>query len=81
MILTRDETLAAPISELTPTALPKDSPGNTLHAMERDAILQALRAAQGRISGTGGAAERLGLKRTTLQRKMQRLEILRSEYA
>jgi formate hydrogenlyase transcriptional activator len=81
VILTRDETLAAPISELNRSVLSKISPGITLHAMEREAIVQALRSAQGRISGPGGAAARLGLKRTTLQRKMQRLEISKPEYS
>jgi formate hydrogenlyase transcriptional activator len=81
VILTRDETLAAPISELNRSVLPEISPDITLHAMEREAIVQALRSAQGRISGQGGAAARLGLKRTTLQRKMQRLEISKPEYS
>jgi formate hydrogenlyase transcriptional activator len=80
VILTRGETLAAPISELKRSRLPHSSTGLTLHAVEREAIIQALRTAHGRISGPGGAAERLGLKRTTLQRKMQRLEISRTEY-
>jgi formate hydrogenlyase transcriptional activator len=40
-------------------------------------ITEALRAASGRISGNGGAAERLGLKRTTLQNKIRRLGISR----
>jgi transcriptional regulator of acetoin/glycerol metabolism len=41
----------------------------------------ALKAASGQISGYGGAAERLGLKRTTLQNKMRRLNICRADYA
>jgi transcriptional regulator with GAF, ATPase, and Fis domain len=53
----------------------------TLHATEREAIVQALRATHGKIAGTGGAAEQLGLKRTTLQGKMRRLEILKTEYS
>ena len=48
---------------------------------ERQAIIDALRAASGRIAGTGGAAERLGLKRTTLQNKMNKLNISRAEYS
>jgi len=32
------------------------------------------------ISGSNGAAARLGMKRTTLQSKMQRLGIQREEY-
>ncbi len=82
VILTRGETLAAPIFELkrrgelkSPTASVK------LHATDREAIVQALCAAQGQISGAGGAAERLGLKRTTLQKRMARLNISRLEYS
>ena len=48
---------------------------------ERQAIIDALRAASGRIAGKGGAAERLGLKRTTLQNKMNKLNISRAEYS
>src|SRR5271166_2266090 len=48
---------------------------------ERQAIIDALIAASGRIAGTGGAAERLGLKRTTLQNKMNKLNISRAEYS
>jgi formate hydrogenlyase transcriptional activator len=80
VILTRGETLAAPISELERKALPKTSESTKLHSTDREAIIQALRAAQGRISGVGGAAERLGLKRTTLQKRMTRLSISRLEY-
>ena len=47
---------------------------------ERQAIIDALTAASGRIAGMGGAAERLGLKRTTLQNKMSKLNISRAEY-
>jgi transcriptional regulator with GAF, ATPase, and Fis domain len=51
-----------------------------LQTTDREAIVQALRASKGRISGTGGAAEQLGLKRTTLQKRMARLNISRQEY-
>ena len=44
-------------------------------------IIDALSDASGRIAGKGGAAERLGLKRTTLQNKMRRLSIGRSDYS
>lgn len=43
----------------------------------RDVILQALRAAGWVISGSSGAAARLGLKRTTLLTKMKKLGITR----
>jgi len=48
---------------------------------ERQAIIDALIAATGRIAGQGGAAERLGLKRTTLQNKMRKLNISRAGYS
>ena len=81
VILSRDETLAAPISELRQAPLEqKSGSGTTFHAMEREVIVKVLREAQGKLSGSGGAAERLGLKRTTLQRKMERLSISKSDY-
>ncbi len=43
--------------------------------VERQNILQALKEASGRISGADGAAARLGLKRTTLQSRMKKLNI------
>jgi formate hydrogenlyase transcriptional activator len=48
---------------------------------ERQVIIDALITASGRVSGKGGAAERLGLKRTTLQNKMRRLNISRADYS
>src|ERR1700693_313662 len=48
---------------------------------ERQGIIDALIAASGRIAGKGGAAERLGLKRTTLQNKMNKLNISRADYS
>jgi formate hydrogenlyase transcriptional activator len=80
VILTRGDTLAAPIAELKRKAPPKSSAGGKLQATDRETIMQALRAARGRISGEGGAAEQLGLKRTTLQKRMARLSISRLEY-
>ena len=51
---------------------------STFNNVQRQTIIDALRASSGRIAGAGGAAERLGLKRTTLQNKMHRLQISRS---
>ena len=56
------------------------TPATTFHDAERTVIREALEAASGQISGNGGAAERLGLKLTTLQNKMRRLGISRREY-
>ena len=44
-------------------------------AAERARILQALKEANGRVGGSNGAAARLGLKRTTLQSRMQKYNI------
>ncbi len=44
---------------------------------ERDRILEALKLAHGRVGGSDGAAARLGLRRTTLQSRMKKLEIHR----
>jgi DNA-binding NtrC family response regulator len=50
----------------------------TLEEVERHRILEALREAGAVIGGPHGAAARLGLKRTTLLSKMQRLGIARN---
>ena len=47
----------------------------TLEAVTRVHILAALREATGVVAGPQGAAARLGLKRSTLHSKMQRLGI------
>jgi formate hydrogenlyase transcriptional activator len=51
----------------------------TLAEAERLAILEALRHAQGRVSGPGGAAALLRVKPTTLHAKMKKLGIRRSD--
>lgn len=74
--------LRAPLTELRatasdPTAARRDL---TLETAEREHILRILRESGGVISGPRGAASRLGLKRTTLQSKMQKLRIARQDY-
>jgi len=64
-----------------PAVRPVASAAPSFEQAERQAIIDALRAASGRIAGQGGAAERLGLKRTTLQNKMNKLNISRAEYS
>jgi transcriptional regulator with GAF, ATPase, and Fis domain len=44
----------------------------TWAAQERQRILDALRATDGRVYGPGGAAQRLGLNPTTLYGKMKK---------
>ncbi len=77
VILTRGHTLHQSLAELKGLAEKVSPPGRTLAESERGEILQALRDAKGVLGGPGGAAERLGLKRTTLFYKMRRLGISR----
>ncbi len=77
VILTQGSELRVPLKELKRSSVVSTS-GSTFQEAERQAIVDALKAAQGKISGQGGAAERLGLKRTTLQNKMRKLGIARS---
>ena len=51
-----------------------------LESAERDHILRVLRECKGMIGGAGGAAERLGLKRTTLNSMIKKLGIHRRDY-
>jgi formate hydrogenlyase transcriptional activator len=77
VILTQGNELNVPRVELRRSAA---STGSTFAQAERQIIIQALKAVSGRIAGQGGAAERLGLKRTTLQNKMYKLNISRATY-
>ena len=78
VIFTQGEELKVPRAELRRSVL---STASTFEQAERQVIIDALRAASGRIAGKGGAAERLGLKRTTLQNKMNKLNISRSDHS
>ena len=80
VILTRGDQLFVPVDELSEPMTARRLPASTFHEAERRAIIEALSVSSGRLAGRGGAAERLGLKRTTLQRKMERLNISRSDY-
>jgi len=82
VILTRGEELMLPITAPRTCSVPVCvASSSTLRDAERGVIGEALSATAGRIAGKGGAAERLGLKRTTLQNKMRRLNIARSDYS
>ena len=65
------------INELQPSGPIASTVGGTLEDVERQRILEALRETGAVIGGQQGAAARLGLKRTTLLSKMQRLGISR----
>lgn len=82
VILTQGDELNVPRTELRrSSARSVVVAASTFEQAERQAILDALKDSSGRIAGKGGAAERLGLKRTTLQNKMRRLNISRAEYS
>jgi formate hydrogenlyase transcriptional activator len=79
VILSPQSILRAPISELEPFQLPKETnvPISGLAEVERDHILRALEASNWVIGGRAGAAERLGMKRTSLVYRMKKLRISR----
>ncbi len=81
VLLSEGSTLRVPLAELRSAHEGKPPVHDTLEATEREHILRVLRETGGVISGPRGAAARLGLKRTTLQSKMQRLGISRQDYA
>ena len=80
VIITRGDELEVPTPQCASTLEMYIAAPSTFHQAESNAIIAALREASGRLSGRGGAAERLGLKRTTLQTKMRRLNICRADY-
>ncbi len=79
VILTDGTALRAPLAEFQVET--SNSAEHSLAGTEREHILRVLRETGGLISGPTGAAPRLGLKRTTLQSKMQRLGITRADYS
>lgn len=81
VILSEGNRLTPPLGELREESSrqPADFEG-TLRDREREHIIDILRQTRGVLSGPSGAAARLGLKRTTLQYKMQRLGISRTDY-
>jgi formate hydrogenlyase transcriptional activator len=83
VILTPGDELNVPRAELNRSTgrTVVAAAASTFEQAERQAIVDALKGASGRIAGNGGAAERLGLKRTTLQNKMRRLNITRADYS
>jgi formate hydrogenlyase transcriptional activator len=78
VILTQGTDLQVPTGELE-TASHLPSSATTLEEVEREQILRALSEAKWVIGGPSGAAARLGVKRTTLQSKMQKFGITRPQ--
>ena len=93
VIISRGPVLNVVLGELTPavtsTLAPVVTSAKTSHgrlqemldATERNQILRALDEANGVVAGAKGAAARLGLKRSTLQLRMQKLGIRLSRTA
>jgi PAS domain S-box-containing protein len=80
VILSSGPALRAPLAELEmPSSAPPPEDA-TLKSTEREHILRVLRETKGVIAGTSGAAARLGLKRTTLNSKLKKLNIHRDDY-
>jgi formate hydrogenlyase transcriptional activator len=82
VILTPGDELNVPRAELKRSAARAVVPAaSSFQQAERQVIIAALKSTSGKIAGKGGAAERLALKRTTLQNKMRKLNITRADYS
>jgi formate hydrogenlyase transcriptional activator len=82
VILSPGPSLQVPPGALQPAATQAPVPvaaAVTLADAEREHILSALRETDWVVGGPKGAAARLGMKRSTLQKKMQKLGISRPE--
>ena len=80
VILTHGSVLRAPLGELQKVDGREVALDANFANAEREHILRVLRDSRGHIGGANGAAERLGLKRTTLNSKMKKLGIQRGDY-
>jgi formate hydrogenlyase transcriptional activator len=78
VILTSGSVLQSPLSELEPVA--EQGFDMSLRVRERERILRILQECRGKLGGPDGAAARLGLKRTTLQSKLDHLGIRPGSY-
>ena len=80
VILTNGSTLHVAMPEFMEAAAPgspRSRNSEASQASERERIIKALEEAKGQVGGPNGAAARLGLKRTTLQNRMQKYKIAR----
>jgi formate hydrogenlyase transcriptional activator len=77
MIVTTSRRLSISLSENTSPAAMLSSP--KLVDVEREHILAVLKSSAWRIRGTGGAANRLGMKPTTLETRMAKLGLKRPD--
>jgi formate hydrogenlyase transcriptional activator len=77
VVLTEGSALEVSHAELKPAPQASVANISTLETAEREHILRALEETHWVIGGPQGAAARLGMKRTTLQSRMQKLGISR----
>jgi formate hydrogenlyase transcriptional activator len=80
VILSPGPSLQIPLGDLQPAATQTHAPAEapvTLADAEREHILGILRETDWVLGGPKGAAARLGMKRSTLQWKMKKLDISR----
>jgi len=77
VIVATDKQLVVPAPRLGERPMPQAA--MTLSALEVDHIRAVLESTNWRVRGAGGAAERLGLKPTTLESRMARLGISRKK--
>jgi formate hydrogenlyase transcriptional activator len=77
VILTSGNVLRSPVEDLNRVAGPESLAAITLRDAERDHIRKALEHTRWVVGGPSGAAARLGIKRTTLYCRIQRLGISR----
>jgi formate hydrogenlyase transcriptional activator len=80
VILSPGRVLRAPLAELEAVEESAGRTDSNLEVAEREHILRVLRECKGMIGGANGAAERLGLKRTTLNSMLKKLGIQRRDY-
>jgi formate hydrogenlyase transcriptional activator len=78
VILSNDGVLPNPLPAVGSMAITASPAATTLRDSERNLILYTLQSVGWVIGGPKGAAQKLGLKRTTLIHKMQKLGIYRS---
>ena len=81
VILSPHTVLRAPVAELEPFHAHRESDVaiSGLAEVERDHIIRALEASNWVVGGRNGAAARLGMKRTSLVYRMQKLGITRQQ--
>ena len=74
VIMTRLSTLAISVPELANSGV-NLGPASVNNFDEQDRIVRILKETKGRVGGPNGAAARMGLKRTTLLTRMNKMGI------